>query len=175
MKPVALASLVFVLIASACVRTGSTVPTVVGQNPFTPAASPRLCAAADLQTSSNARENAGAVTLGVTLINASQRPCTLQNPPQVALLDVGRRLDIQPLQAETEHLGTLRLLPGESAVLVLIWRNQCGAALEDGPTIRLVLPDDENLDVPVDAASAPNCDAANDPSTLVVNPYSYPP
>ena len=175
MKPVALISLVLLLITTACVRPGSTVPVIVGQNPFTPAAISRLCTAADLETSFNARENAGAVTLGVTLINASQKPCNLQNPPQVALLNVTQTLDLQSFEDETEHLATLSLLPGESAILVLVWGNSCEATLESGPIIRLSLSDGESLDIPVDAGSVPRCEAINAPSTLIVHPYSYPP
>jgi len=175
MKPAALVSIVVLLIASACVRMGSTVPTVVGQNPFTPVATPGLCVAVDLQTSSNARKNAGAVTLGVTLINTSQDPCNLQNPPQVALFDAGHTLDVQLIQAETEYLETLTLLPGESAILVLVWRNSCRVALEAGSNIRLVMPNGEKLNIPVDVGSTPDCEAVDSPATLVVNPYSYPP
>jgi hypothetical protein len=179
MKPAPLAALILLLLTTACVRPASTAQPMSGRNPFTPAAGARLCAAADLQTSSSAHEDAGAVILGVTLINASMRPCNFQNPPQVTLFDADQPLDVQVTQAEpleTPPVPTvLTIAPGESVILILAWRNQCGAAPKTGAAIHLALPDGETLNIKTGAPVVPRCDAANAPSTLTVNPYSYPP
>jgi hypothetical protein len=148
-----------------------------GRNPFTPAAQARLCGAADLQTSSNTHKDDSGVTLGVTLINTSTSPCSLQNLPQVTLLDADRPLDVQLVQAGEggTPVAVLPISPGESVILILVWRNYCGEALKDGPSVRLALPAGESLTIQADASAVPRCEATNDPSTLTVNPYSYPP
>jgi hypothetical protein len=179
MKPACLAALTILLLTTACVRLASAAQPMPGQNPFTPAADARLCAAADLQTSSSAHEDAGAVILGVTLINASMQPCSLQNPPQVTLLDADQPLDVQLIQAEALQTppvqAALTIAPGESAILILAWRNSCGAAPKTGPGIRLTLAAGETLNIKTGAPAVPRCDDPNAPSTLTVNPYSYPP
>jgi hypothetical protein len=152
---------------------------MTGRNPFTPAADARLCAAADLQTSSNVHEDTGAIILGVTLINASTRPCSLQNPPQVTLLNADQPLAIQMTEAEPLQTppipAALTISPGESAILILVWRNYCGGALKNAPGIHLALAAGETLNIKAGAPAVPRCEAATAPSTLTVNPYSYPP
>jgi len=179
MKPALIAALIILLLTTACVRLVSTAQPMSGRNPFTPAADARLCAAADLQTSSSAHEDVGVVILGVTLINASKRPCSLQNPPQVTLFDAAQPLDVQVTQAESLQTppapAVLTIAPGESVILILTWRNHCGAAPKTGPAVNLALPGGETLNIQAGAPVVPRCEAANAPSTLTVNPYSYPP
>jgi len=177
MKSALLAALTILLLTTACVRLASTAQP--GRNPFTPDADAPLCAAADLQTSSNAHEDAGAIILGVTLINASRRPCSLQNPPQVTLFNANQPLDVQTTRAEplqTPPVPTaLTIFPGESAILILAWRNSCGGALKDGSVVHLMLGTGESLDLKTGASAVPRCETASAPSTLTVSPYSYPP
>jgi hypothetical protein len=176
MKPAIFISLAILLITSACVRPISTAPATSGRNPFTPEAEALLCVATDLETSSSQHVDGGGGILGVTLINRSENSCKLQNPPQVALLGANGPLEVESSasanESETEELT---IASGESAVLVLVWDNYCGAALTNGPIISLTLPGGEKLDVRADAASVPGCQDAAAPSTLTIHPYSYPP
>lgn len=174
---VILALTIFLL--TACELQASTAQP--GQNPFTPAPEARLCTAADLQASSNAHDSPDALALGVTLVNGSGTPCSLQNPAQVTLLDAGSPLDVQIIQAQAgpDELGvppeSLAVSPGESAVLVLEWRNACGETIQNGLTLLLSLPGGERLEIETDVPAVPRCTSPDNPSTLIVNPYSYPP
>lgn len=193
MKSAALPALAVLLLASACVRPISTLETVPGRNPFTPAPTPIFsplpglsstqdlhpCRAADLRTSSNSNGATGAIVLGVTIVNTSTGTCTLENPPQVSLLADGQALAVQIIPAASEEAtpgpATLSVSPGESVIAILVWRNYCATVLPDGPLVRLTLPKGEQLEVASNAQAVPHCDSASDPSTLTVNPYSYPP
>ncbi len=175
MKRLTLLALTFLLLTSACERSESTANPMSGRNPFTPVAVARPCGAVDLQTSSNSYDDAGAVVLGLTLINTSKSVCSLQGPAQVTLLDAGQPLDVQRVQAGEDAPLALGVSPGESLVLILAWRNYCGPALKDSPVIRLALANEESLSTRADVSVIPRCEAASDPSTLTVNPYAYPP
>jgi hypothetical protein len=173
--------LAFLLLTGACTRPASTLEAQPA-----PTGSVRLCGAADLQPSSSSNGATGAIVLGVTLINQSETPCALPGQPQVALSNnphtpgaVGQTLAVQVIQAQADQAAptsvTLTIAPGESIIAILIWRNYCGEALADGVTIRLTLTTGQSLDIQADALAVPRCDAKNEPSTLLVNPYSYPP
>jgi len=167
-------TLLIVLLTAACTRLGSTPQ---------PAASPtgalRLCAAADLQTSSSSNAATGAIQLGVTLINISKSPCVLVEPPQVALNGKSAPLDVQIIDAAADQTppapAGVSIAPGNSVIIILVWRNYCGAALTDGPVIHITITTDQALDVRAGLDAVPRCDAAGAPSTLTVQPYSYPP
>jgi hypothetical protein len=167
MKPTSL-HLLIALLTSACVRPASTLepePTSSGKV--------RLCGMADLQTSSNANDAAGSITLGVTLINTSQSPCALKNPPQVTLIGNGQPLDAKTIQTQADT-ATLTIAHGENAIAILIWQNYCGEMLKDGPSIHLALTTNESLDIK-NVQVVPGCDDSTQPSTLTIQPYSYPP
>jgi hypothetical protein len=174
MRPVILVALTILFLTSACERPASTAQPFTGQNPFTPEAAAHLCTAAELQTSSNAHDESGFVILGITLINQSQHACNLQPPPQVSLRSAGQILDVERIQATTDET-TLRIAPGESLILVMGWRNYCGKTLKDHPEIDLALTESETLTVQTELTAFPPCENANAPSTLTINPYSYPP
>ncbi len=164
-----------VFLSSACTRPAS----ILDPQPA-PTDELRLCAAADLQTSSSSNDAGGSIVLGVTLVNASESPCILAGPPQVTLTANGQPLEIETLQADTEPVASpapaaLRIAPGESAIAILVWENYCGETLADGPTIHLGLTTDEALEIKAEGTATPQCAAKNEPSTLTVYPYSYPP
>lgn len=163
----------FLILTSACTRPASS----AGTEPATSAVGP--CGAADLQTSSNSNGATGSIALGVTLVNTSKSLCAMEGTPQVALTANGQTLDVQMLQAPADQTppapATLTVAPGESVIAILIWRNYCGETLPGGPTIRLTLGTGEKLDIRADAYAVPRCDVKTEPSTLTVNPYSYPP
>ena len=174
MKPVILMALTILLLTSACVRPASTAEPFKGaKNPFTPEAA-QPCAAADLETSSSAHADAGLVTLGMTLINRSQHTCTLQSPPQPGLSDAGQTLDVQLIQLKADA-PTLSISTGESLILIVEWRNYCGEALKDNPEIHLSLTGGESLTIQTSLTAFPRCENKTAPSTLTINPYSYPP
>ena len=168
-------ALIILLLTSACVRpVGTTEPFKRAQNPFTPEPAASPCAAADLETSSSAHEDAGAVTLGITLINRSQHTCTLQSPPQPGLSNAGQPLDVELIQLKADA-PTLGISTGESMILIVEWRNYCGEALKDNPEIHLALTESESLTIKTSLTAFPHCENENAPSTLTINPYSYPP
>jgi hypothetical protein len=156
-----------------------------GNNPFTPAAEPRLCGASDLQSSSNTIDATSAVVLGVTLVNISKSPCVLAGFPQVTLLGDGQTLDLQYVESQPDQPpaadatpsseAQLTVSPTESALFILKWGNYCGETLKDSPVIHLVLAYGESVDIKTDITTIPRCDAPNNPSKLTINPYSYPP
>jgi Protein of unknown function (DUF4232) len=173
MKPLALAALTILLLAtSACVRLASTPP---------PEPSPEkegLCRIADLQASSSSSDAGGSLVIGVTLFNISKSPCTLRGYPQMMLTANGKALNIQTVQArvgQESSVPTLKIAPGESAIAIAVWENYCASAPTGDLGIRLTLATGEGLDLQSDIQSPPGCDASNQPSTLSVNPYSYPP
>jgi len=181
--PTSLLALAILFLTAACIRPVSTAQPDDGSNPFTPVAGPRLCAAADLQASSNAHEAPDSLALGVTLVNQSGTRCGLQNPPQVTVDGLEPPPDVRDASASAEGTpsgqgapaGTLIVSPGESAVLILAWRNYCGEMPGDGPTLHLTLSEEETVEINVDTPTAPRCEDTSAPSTLDVNPYGYPP
>ncbi len=174
MKRTSLIVLSLLILTSACTRPAST---------LVPEASPtsevRLCNASDLQTSSNSNGATGAIILGVTLVNTSKSACVLVGPPQVTLTGSGQTLDAQIIQAQADQTphapAALTVSPGESAIVILIWRNYCGETLTVGPIIHLSLTTDQALDIQTGVEAVPRCDVQDEPSTLTVNPYSFPP
>lgn len=173
MKRLTLFALIL-LLSSACTREASG-PALEAS----PTSGTRLCAALDLQTSSNSNGATGAIQIGVTLVNASKSPCIVIGPPPVSLLKAGRPLGVQIVQTPADQTppapAALNLAPGNSLIVILVWRNYCAAPLAGGPSIHLALTMDQALDIPVDAQAVPPCDAPGQPSTLTVNPYSFPP
>jgi len=167
--------ILILFLTSACTRAASTLdlqPTLTDEL--------RLCNAADLQPSSNSNDAGGSIVFGVTLVNTSGSLCILAGPPQVTLTGNGEPLKIEYLQADMEPVASpapaaLRIAPGESAIAILVWENYCGETLASGPTIYLGLTTEETLEIKADAAAIPQCVAKNQPSTLSVYPYSYPP
>ena len=166
----------------ACTRAASdSPPTALPLNFPKPApGSTPLCQTADLQTSANFTEATGDLVLGVTLTNQSKNPCALANPPQTTLLNgSGQLLDVQtsspPGNQTPPAPPQMELAPGESAIISLIWRNYCQPFPNNGLTIRLKLSTGQSLEIVSRALSAPRCDAKNEPSTVTVAPYSYPP
>jgi hypothetical protein len=175
MKPLALAVLTILLLsASACVRLISTpLP-----EPSPDKRSVDLCTAADLQTSSNSSAATGSVILGVTLLNISESPCILRGYPQMTLTANGQALDVQTVQArvgQESSIPMLTIAPGESAIAIAIWNNYCAKAPKSGLGIHIILATGESLDFKTSIQSLPACDASGKPSTLSINPYSYPP
>jgi hypothetical protein len=139
-----------------------------------------LCQPVDLQTSSNSTNAIDTLVLGITLTNISKNPCALSNPPQATLLNDSR----QPLNVQTSSMpgdqtppapAQMELRPGESAIVSLIWSNACQPLPNDSLTIHLELSTGKNLDVVTSIPSVPRCNTKNEPSTLTVAPYSYPP
>ena len=174
MRPILFVVLSILLFTSACVQPASTPSSITGRNPFTPEPVAPLCIAADLQVSSNAREDDGAVSLGITLINQSGHTCNVQPPAQVSLLNGDQPLDVQIVQTQTDALP-LKIATGESIVLLLNWRNYCGEKLQNTLGLRLNLSASETLTMTPDLPALPHCYDAKKPSTLTVSPYSYPP
>lgn len=167
--------LMLALFTSACVLPASTAQPYKGQNPFTPEAAAHICAIADLQTSSSAQENAdGNITLGVTLINGAENICNLPPQPQISLLDGAQPLEIKLVQADSES-ASVNISPSGSVILIVLWQNYCGKAPKNDLTLRLTIQNGETLDVAFDSSATPTCQNADNPSTLTVNPYSYPP
>ena len=172
MRPI-LVALTIALLTSACVRSAST-PLPYRQNPFTPEASTHLCAAADLKTSSSAHDETGAVSLGVAIINQSKDACKLQPRPGISLFDGEKALDVELIQTKADS-PSLNIFPGESVILVMSWRNYCGEVLKANPEIHLALTGSDSLSIQTQLSASPRCEDKKSPSTLTVNPYSYPP
>lgn len=167
---------------SACTRAASdSPPTALPLNFPNPApGSTPLCQPADLQISSNSTGATGALVLGITLTNKSKNPCALANPPQITLLNGSSQpLDVQASDAPGDQTppapAQMELAPNESAIISLIWHNYCQPLPDNSLTIRLGLAAGQNLDVITSVLSIPRCDAKNEPSTVTVAPYSYPP
>jgi hypothetical protein len=169
MRPGTFLILTFLLVTGACTRPLST----LAPEPA-PTSGMRPCGAADLQTSSSSNSIPDALMLGVTLINQTGTPCVLDGRPQITLTDHGRPLDLRIEDAQGVPPATLSIAPGESLIAILTWRNYCGETLND-LVIHLALAAGESLDIQTDLNAAPGCDAPGEPSTLTINPYSYPP
>jgi hypothetical protein len=182
-------SVIFLLLAftlSACVRTASAAPTPAPrsalpapQATFTAAQSSQPCRPADLETSSNSSAANEAVTIGVTLMNRTGYACQLQGAPQVELL--GADDNPLPIQYTAATLNqtppiptTLNITPGESAIVSMIWSNAC-PPLSQKISLRLTLANGETLAIAPANIPAPPCSDKNQPATLTVSPYSYPP
>lgn len=119
--------------------------------------------------------------LGITLTNQSKNPCALSNPAQITLLDSDNKplkvqVSIIPADTQTPPASAqTEIASGESVILSLVWRNYCQPLTKDSLTIRLALSAEQNVDVIMKLLSEPRCDAKNEPSTLTIAPYSYPP
>ncbi|HEY3310141.1 MAG TPA: DUF4232 domain-containing protein [Anaerolineales bacterium] len=138
------------------------------------------CTPVDLQTSSNFTNADGSIILGVSLINNTKKPCTLSNPPLASLLDADKKqLDLQMLEISPEQTppaaALMKLTPGESAIVTLIWQNYCLEKVAGDLVLRLELAKDQYLDVGMDVPLRPKCSSKTEPSTMTVAPYSYPP
>lgn len=175
MKPILLIVLPILLFTTACVRDMGAVEPYTGSNPFTPEAAAHVCTIADLHPSPNVHKEGGNVTLGIALINQSQHDtCNLPPHPQLSLLDGDQPLEIALIPADDEA-ASLNIAPGESVILVALWQNYCAKAPTSDLTLRLTIRDAQTLDVPLAPSTIPDCADAKSPSTLTVNPYSYPP
>ncbi len=175
MRPILFVVLSILLFTSACVQPASTPSSVTGRNPFTPEPAAVQCIAADLQvSSSSSQDDAGAISLGITLINQSGHACSVQPPAQVSLVSGNQPLDVQLAQAQTDALP-LKIATGESIILLLNWRNYCGEKLQNTLGLRLNLSATETLTMTPHLPALPRCEDAKKPSMLTVSPYSYPP
>lgn len=174
MRPILFVVLFILLFTSACVQPASTPSSITGRNPFTPEPTAPKCLAADLQASSSAHEDSGAMNLGITLINQSGHACSVQPPAQLSLWNRDQPMDVQPVQTQTDA-SPLKIATGESLVLLLNWRNYCGEELENPPGLRLNLSAAETLTITPDLPALPRCEDAKKPSSLTISPYSYPP
>ena len=175
MKRIGLLFITLLLATCGCTRAASTsAPQSVAT-----AGGTRLCAAADLRTSSNSNDASGSIQIGVTLVNVSQTACLVIGPPPVTMMGNGRVLDLQIIQAPSDQTPpappAVMVAPGNSIVAILLWSNYCGGALAGGPTLHLALTTDQGLDIPLEPQAVPDCTAQNQPSTLTINPYSFPP
>ncbi|PZR61994.1 MAG: hypothetical protein DLM71_07170 [Chloroflexi bacterium] len=152
----AAAAVVFALVAaprSSTVGTGS--PSASPTAAETPV-SPRACRSADL-TAMAERWTGAAGSRGtvVTVVNDSNRICSLAGQPTAAILDShGRPVGAPPTVLVTSSAGStptrggqISLLPGHAATTTVVWSNWCGAT----PVGRLVL----ELRIAGDAASLP--------------------
>jgi hypothetical protein len=182
MKRLLLITLLTIALTAACTRAASdSPPTALPLNFPRPApGSTPLCQPADLQISSNSTSETGTLVLGITLTNQSKNPCALANPPQTTLLDdSGQPLDVQASSTPGDQTppapAQMELAPGESAILSLVWQNYCQPLLNDSLTIRLGLSVGQDLEIVTMLLSPPRCEAKNEPSTVTVAPYSYPP
>lgn len=175
MKPILFILLPILLLTTACVRDLGTVEPFTGQNPFTPEAAAHVCPATDLHPSPNVHKEGGNVTVGIALINQStQDTCNLPPNPQLRLLDGDQPLDVASIAADGEA-ASLNIAPGESVILVALWQNYCAKAPTSDLSMRLTFHDGQTLDVALIPLTVPDCTDSNAPSTLTVNPYSYPP
>ena len=181
-KRLLLITLITITLVAACSRAASdSPPTALPLNFPSPApGSTPLCQSSDVQISSNSTGATGALVLGITLTNKSKNPCALANPPQTTLLnDSGQPLDVQTSSTPGDQTPPappqMELAPGENAIISLIWRNYCQPLPNDSLTIRLGLAAGQTLDVVTSVLSVPRCDAKNEPSTVTIAPYSYPP
>jgi hypothetical protein len=182
MKRLFLTTLLIITLMTACTRAASdSPPTALPQNFPNPApGSTPLCQPADLQISSNSTGATGVLVLGLTLTNKSKNPCALANPPQMTLLNASAQpLDVQTSEAPGDQTppapAQMELAPSESAIISLIWRNYCQSLPDNSLTLRLELATEKNLEVVTSVLSIPRCAATDEPSTLTVAPYSYPP
>lgn len=199
MKRKSLLLSVLFLFLTACTRpVGGVAPTALPVDFPSPApGSTPLCQPTDLDVSSNSIGATGALMIGVTLTNKSKNPCALANPAQITLLDSDNKLlEVKTSNSPADPAGDpagergasrgassqtpipsaqMELHAGESAILTLVWRNYCQPLSKDQLTVRVELTEKKNLDVPMQLLSEPPCDAKNEPSTLMVGPYSYPP
>jgi hypothetical protein len=139
-----------------------------------------LCRTPDLDFSSNSNQTTDGLVMGITLTNNTKQICTLSNPPQIKLLDENKNpIDLHALDASPAQTppvpALMQLAPGENAILTLIWQNYCQKAPLESAYLRLALSNGQILDVDIKIGAAPDCTAANKPSTILVVPYSAPP
>jgi hypothetical protein len=175
MKPIRLIVLSILLFTTACVRDLGAIEPFTGSNPFTPEAAAYVCPIADLQPSPNVHKEGGNVTLGIAFINQSEHDtCNLPPHPQLTLLDGDQSLDVASIPAEGEA-ASLNIAPGESLILVALWQNYCAETPKSDLTMRVTIRDGQTLDVALGPLTIPDCTDSKSPSTLTVNPYSYPP
>jgi hypothetical protein len=179
--------LTLALLLAACVRPASQSPdTTPVPNVPTPRNTPTeapisgACRPADLKTSSNASDSNAATVIGVTLVNVTGYTCLLTGQPQIALLGAdGKPIPAQYSAAQIEQTppapDTIKVIPGESAIVSLIWRNACGLAADEKIGLRLTLAGGETLEIKPQAIPIPQCDDSSGPATVTVAPYSYPP
>ena len=199
-------------IASLAAQTPTPLPTRTAIPTAPPAATPqptappaataasRSCAASDLLANTRADINGNEMVFSISMSNAGNHSCTLDNPPKASLASLqGSSLDIQvktacadclpasaapvgpaasptpaPTPAATAQgfaAGQVRLGPNQSAGIVLIWKNWCGPFPSGGVTIDLDLGSSQVLVMPTDAQRGGSCIQSGAPSTLDISPY----
>ncbi|MEI7847532.1 MAG: DUF4232 domain-containing protein [Chloroflexota bacterium] len=138
-----------------------------------------LCKSDDLKSSSNSNEGSGAVVIGLTLTNIKKHQCVLLNPPQATLLDTNRskiklQLDEKALLTQVNPNPAMIVIgPTESVIVTIIWKNYCKT--QPVNIVRLEIDKDKFVEVEYKSLSLPSCLAKDEPSTISVIPYSYPP
>jgi hypothetical protein len=174
--------LLLTTLITACSRAASSPPLTEPPLNFptlSPGALP-LCQPSDLETSSNFNKTTDTIILGVTLTNKTKNLCTLSNPPQTTLIDARNKpLDLQIVDTSPSQTppapALMQLAPNSSAIVTLVWRNFCQIPPAASLILRLELAKDQNLDVEMKMLAEPACDTKNEPSTIIVAPYSVPP
>jgi hypothetical protein len=169
----------------------TTVPTVP--------AGTAACRAADLSASAKAQPSTDVQAITLTFTNRGSSLCALQGPPDIRLISAdGSSLDMvynlncfgcgqtlsptpeiqatqipQATQAAQAILtGQFGLAPGQSAQVLLLWRNECNALPAGEINARLILPDGAgNLDVPTGLYSGPACIDPGSASTTTIGQY----
>jgi hypothetical protein len=170
------------LLSSACTRTASeALPTEPALDFPTPSVDALpACTSPDLLTSASSNEAGDAITLGVTFTNKSGNLCTLANPPEIVLLDANDR----PIKARINQLpnemtppapAVFVLAPNDSVIASLVWQNYCQVLPGSMLSIQLTLTKNKTVNVAVKLSTEPHCNNKNEPSTLMVAPYSNPP
>ncbi len=173
--------LIIATIISACSRANSLpAPTEPAVNfPTISPSSLPLCKSNDLKNSSNSNEGSGTVVMGLTLTNITKHQCVLLNPPQVTLLDTNRskiklQLDANALLTQVNPIPAMIVIgPTESVIVTIIWKNYCKT--QPAHILRLEIDKDKFLEVEYKSLSLPKCLVKDEPSTISVVPYSYPP
>ena len=174
--------LLVVMLTSACSHNDSNPAPTLPAADF-PTISPDrlpLCQPTDLDTSANANSAPNEIVMGMTLTNKSKHICTLSNPPKASLLDGTNK----PLVAQTTNLPStlspqnpalLQLTPGGIVIFTVSWKNYCQTAPIQYMILRLDLSNGQNTEDQINIPATPGCTDKNQPSSVVVGPFSAPP
>lgn len=139
-----------------------------------------LCQVADLETSTNSSGASDLVALGVTLTNISKSTCKLTNPPQAILLSDGTQtmhLDVHKIDPKQTPPAPefVQLAPASSVIASMLWQNFCQETKTGDFVLRLDLSGEQFLNVSLKLPVIPDCLDKNQPSSMIVTPYSIPP
>jgi hypothetical protein len=177
--------IIFIVISvliSACVQSTSTPqPTQPAPDFPTPVVeSMPACLPMDLLTSASSVDANGSIMIGMTVTNKSGKNCSLANPPDVVLVDVGDKVIdgnyIPSSVAQTPPAPTLLgLAPSDSAIVTVVWSNYCKQVPGNKLIIRLSLAPEKIINVALNLSGLPHCDNSTASSNILVAPYSNPP